>query len=61
MNGSTSLEGRVEVCVNGTYGTICDDNFGINDASVLCRQLGYGAGALYVPFIFSLSLCTSFI
>ena len=38
---STSREGRVEMCSGGVWGTICDNGWSINDARVVCRQLGY--------------------
>ena len=49
MNGSGPHEGRVEVCYNGQWGTICDDGWGQIEAEVVCTQIGYGArGIMYI-------------
>ena len=39
--GPAQYEGRVEICFNGVWGTVCDFNWRTDDATVVCRQLGF--------------------
>ena len=50
--GKDAIEGRVEICSNGVWGTIDHNHWDNHDATVACRQLG-----LYQPF--SSILCLS--
>ena len=47
--GSNSSQGRVEVCLNNQWGTVCDDFWGATDAGVACGQLGFSR---YSGFLF---------
>ena len=58
VNGNTVKEGRVDICYDGIWYSACDDNWGSNEARVVCRQLGCRGGEnLYTytdPLIMSL-------
>lgn len=41
VGGNVPNEGRVEICKNDVWGTVCGNSWSTTDAAVVCRQLGY--------------------
>lgn len=52
VGGQNITLGRVEVCVNNAWGTVCNSRFGTNEARVICRQLQFNdSGKRHSDFI----------
>ncbi|XP_047598431.1 scavenger receptor cysteine-rich type 1 protein M130 isoform X4 [Lutra lutra] len=47
VNGGNQCSGRIEVKFEGQWGTVCDDNFNIDHASVVCKQLECGSAVSF--------------
>ena len=60
-NGDNGRSGRVEMYINGQWGTVCDDGWDAGSSAVVCRQLGLGSAGILrryntVPTIFPIIL-----
>lgn len=52
LSGGNDTAGRVEICLDEKWGTVCDDDWGLKDAEVVCRQLGYKRASAALPEAF---------
>ena len=41
VGSSRANQGRVELCINGRWVTVCDDHWTAVEAGVVCKSLGY--------------------
>ena len=48
VGGPTPYEGQLQICLNGTWMTVCSAGFSVEAAEVACRQMGFGSTGVCV-------------
>lgn len=43
LSGDNKCEGQIQLLYDGQWGLMCGDSLGMQEASVICRQLGCGS------------------
>ena len=45
LSSSSYTSGRLEIYINGRWGTVCDDGWTTANTAVACRQLGFAGSS----------------
>ena len=53
--------GRVEYCIGGRWGTVCNRSWSEADATVVCQQLGLNTFGKAMPFIYHVAHKSSYV
>ena len=56
VGGASPNEGKVLMCLNGVWGTLCDETFSKTDAQIVCYDAGYSGGMKYLYYVHILIL-----
>ena len=60
FQGGTSSGGRVDICNNNTWGTVCNRLWGTAEAHVVCRQLGFNiSSGMYNKSVNNANMCST--
>lgn len=47
-SGASNREGRLEICISGVWGNICNDTWSVVESQVACRQLGFSIAGIFI-------------